>query len=151
MAVFRDVVAREQGKGGQPTFQTQAQRFHQDPRHGGRLAGIRQIGADRLMLKIQFSTAGFNAIAFFGNGHRDNRHLWLRQLFQYGANPFQLAVYALMHRTDHDSLITRRAFFQHAVKMVLLAQRPEQIITAEQADFADPPVAALTIQHSIGQ
>ncbi|CSP68075.1 Uncharacterised protein [Shigella sonnei] len=35
--------------------------------------------------------------------------------------------------------------------MVLCAELAHQLITAEQADFTDPPVAALGIQHTIGQ
>ncbi len=35
--------------------------------------------------------------------------------------------------------------------MVLCAELAHQLITAEQADFTDPPVAALGSQHTIGQ
>ncbi|MNH28419.1 hypothetical protein D3C79_885840 [compost metagenome] len=69
MAVFRNVIAREQGKGGQTTFQAQTQCFDQNTGHGGGLVGIRQIGADPLMLQIQLTAAWLDAVAFFGDGH----------------------------------------------------------------------------------
>ncbi|CCJ85213.1 hypothetical protein BN133_1590 [Cronobacter dublinensis 582] len=35
--------------------------------------------------------------------------------------------------------------------MILGAQRAHQLIAAEQADFADAPVAAVQVKHPVGQ
>lgn len=56
-----------------------------------------------------------------------------------------------MHRADHDGLMAVRAFLQHAVQMILLPQRLKQRHAAGQADLADAPVAAVGVQHPIGQ
>ncbi|MNN20333.1 hypothetical protein D3C81_1336090 [compost metagenome] len=69
MAVFGNIIAREQGKGGQTAFQAQAQGFDQNAGYRNGLRGVGKIGADPLVLQIQFPATGFDAVAFFGDGH----------------------------------------------------------------------------------
>ncbi len=56
-----------------------------------------------------------------------------------------------MHRADHDGLMAVRAFLQHAVQMILLPQRLKQRHAAGKTDLANAPVAAVGVQHPIGQ
>ena len=151
VAVLRNIVAGEQGKGGQAAFAPQPQRLYHNAGHGLRLMRRRQIGDDPRMLPIQLPVAGLDAVAFFGDGHRDDCHLRLCQLLQHCGDALQLAVQAFMHRADHNGLMAVRAFLQHAVQMILLPQRLKQRHAARQADFANAPVAALGVQYPIRQ
>ena len=103
------------------------------------------------MRRIQLAGRRIDAIAFFRDGQRDNRHLRLAKFLDNRRQRIEPGVQAFVHCADNNGLITVGAFFQYGKQVVLFAQLAHQRIAAEQTDFADPPVAADVIQHAIGQ
>ncbi len=121
MAVIGNIIAGKDAERRKTPLATAMQRFDQDPRRGVRFIGIVQIVNDAFITGIQLAGGRIDAVALFGNGQGDNRHLRLAKLLNNCRQRIQLCVQAFMHRPHDNRLITFSAFFQHRKQMILRA------------------------------
>ena len=92
-----------------------------------------------------------NTIAFFGNRQGNNCHLWLAKFLNNLPLRNPVFIKAFVNGTDNLSPDCRPHLFPARYINGSVRGAGSSVITAEQADFTDPPVAADVIQHAIGE
>ena len=116
-----------------------------------RQSRVLQIVNNTRLRHIQQAAGGVDAVAFFGNGQRDNRHLRVTKFLNNSGERIEFSVQTFMHGADNNWLAALCAFFQHGKQVVLLAKLAHQPIAAEQANLTNPPVSAAGVKHPIGE
>ncbi|MNC06768.1 hypothetical protein D3C75_542910 [compost metagenome] len=150
MTVLGHVVAGHYGKGGQARRFTPRQRFDHHANGGARLVRVIQIGSDQRMIEHQLSGCRGVAVAFLGDGQRDNRNLRLAHRRQHHIQTIDLRMQGVFHHPDDPRSPGIGRHFCHGVEIVLGFEVRNLLLTANQVDLAKPPVAAVFGGKNIG-
>ncbi|CCJ88641.1 RNA binding protein, putative [Cronobacter turicensis 564] len=150
MPVFRHIIAGHHAKARKPGGFTARQRLHNHPNGGGWRFGVREIGGDQRIIQRQLTGGGRMAVAFFGDGQRNNRHLRLAQRGKDGLKAIHLRMQRVFHHAHHAGAPGVGGHFRHGVEIILTADIGDLLLAADQIDFTIPPVAAVFGGKNIG-
>ncbi len=111
---------------------------------------ILQVGDDERMIEHQLPGCRRVAVAFFGDGQRNDRHLRFTHRRQHALQPIDLRMQCFFDHANHAGCPRIGGHLRHGVEVILRFQVGNLLLAANQVNLAVAPVAAVFRRKNVG-